>query len=67
MTICENCGGESRQRRRCPDCGKMVCFTCRYYLGVVNLAGLSCFCEHGNPPYWKTVPLVDVIEDKRRR
>lgn len=69
MVTCDNCGNEVRGRglsgrSKCPDCGRMVCPTCR-----IILSGNSedPFCSHGNPPSWRLVPLTKELSESIRQ
>lgn len=63
MVFCENCGNESYRRKKCPCCERMVCNTCRYFLGMHNEKDPIDFCDHGIIPFWKTISLNEVTED----
>ena len=43
MVTCDNCSDEIKGRRiKCPDCGRMVCPTCRVLFGNEE----DLFCSH---------------------
>ena len=67
MVTCDNCGDEVRGRglsgrMKCYDCGRMVCPTCRVHCGNDNEG----YCSHGNPLWWKVIPLTKELENSIR-
>jgi len=72
MTTCDCCGEETYRRFHCPECGKMVCWECKYELGVLpvklnkNVVVRSLYCHHDLLAWGTTQRLTGRMESHVR-